>query len=167
MRAVRFGGADMYLCDKCSGLWVDPITLQRLVADRLKPSPLLGTGIAAPPPERISLQHVEYAPCPICKNLMNRVNFAHTSGVIVDVCTPHGTWFDADELRRVLEFVTAGGLEAARARELRQTPSSTTVVQDGSPLVDQYKIVRPILDGKDAKLIIQTLVTFTGRKKMS
>jgi Zn-finger nucleic acid-binding protein len=165
MRAVRFGGADMHLCDVCNGVWVETETLQRLVAERLKPSPLLGTGIPTPAAARITLGAVEYAPCPECKNLMNRVNFAHTSGVIVDVCTKHGTWFDADELRRVLEFITSGGLEAARARELRQTPISSPPVP-ASPLEDPWRIVRPILDGDDAKLIINALVTFTGRRKL-
>jgi Zn-finger nucleic acid-binding protein len=163
MRPVRFGGADMYICETCNGLWVDSATLQRLVAERLKPSPLVGTGITPPAAARVTLGPVAYAPCPICKNLMNRLNFAHTSGVIVDVCTPHGTWFDADELRRVLEFVTSGGLEAARLRELR-TPTSLPAQPLG--LDDPWKIVRPILDGDDAKLIIRTLVTFTGRKKI-
>jgi Zn-finger nucleic acid-binding protein len=165
MRAVRFGGADMHLCDVCNGVWVDTETLQRLVAERLKPSPLLGTGIPTPPAARITLGTVEYAPCPVCKNLMNRVNFAHTSGVIVDVCTKDGTWFDADELRRVLEFITSGGLEAARARALRQTPTSVPSAP-ANPLADPWRVVRPILDGDDAKLIINALVTFTGRRKI-
>jgi hypothetical protein len=97
---------------------------------------------------------------------MNRINFAHTSGVIVDVCTKHGTWFDADELRRVLEFITAGGLEAARARELRQTPTSLPT-SDALPTTDDpWRIMRPILDGDDAKLIINALSAFTTRKKI-
>jgi Zn-finger nucleic acid-binding protein len=165
MRAVRFGGADMYLCDTCNGLWVDPETLQHLVQARLKPAPLVGTGIAAPPPPRVHLENVQYAPCPICKSLMNRVNFAHASGVIVDVCTNHGTWFDADELRRVLEFITAGGLETARARELRQTPTSTSVSAAASD--DSWTIMKPLLQNGDAssRLIINTLVSFSGRRK--
>jgi Zn-finger nucleic acid-binding protein len=165
MRPVRFGGADMYLCEKCNGLWVDTATLQRLVSERLRPAPMVGTGIVVPPTPRVRLGQVQYAPCPVCKNLMNRLNFAHTSGVIVDVCTQHGTWFDEDELRRVLEFVTAGGLEAARVHELRQTPTSLPT-SAGTPMDDQWKIVRPILDGKDGTLIIRALVTFSGRKKV-
>jgi Zn-finger nucleic acid-binding protein len=51
---------------------------------------------------------------------MNRVNFAHCSHVIVDVCKAHGTWFDKDELRRTVEFIRAGGLEKARDQELQQ-----------------------------------------------
>jgi len=48
---------------------------------------------------------------------MNRINFARCSGVIVDVCKGHGTWFDRDELSRIVEFIRSGGLEASRARE--------------------------------------------------
>src|SRR5256885_453864 len=68
MRAVRFGGADMYLCETCNGLWVD-----------------------------------------------------------------------------------------------RETPS---VSVSATPMDDPWKIVRPILDGDDAKLIINALATFTGRRKL-
>ena len=49
---------------------------------------------------------------------MNRVNFAHCSHVIVNVCSEHGTWFDRDELRRIVEFIRAGGLTNARAEEI-------------------------------------------------
>ena len=48
---------------------------------------------------------------------MNRINFARCSGVIVDVCKGHGTWFDASELRAIVEFVRGGGLELSRERE--------------------------------------------------
>jgi hypothetical protein len=51
---------------------------------------------------------------------MNRVNFAHCSHVILDVCKAHGTWFDKDELRRTVEFIRAGGLEKARAHQIAQ-----------------------------------------------
>ena len=48
---------------------------------------------------------------------MNRINFAKCSGVIVDVCKGHGTWFDKQELTRIIEFIREGGLEASRQRE--------------------------------------------------
>ena len=168
MRPVRFGGADMYTCDKCNGLWVDTTTLQKLVAERLKPSPLLGSGISAPPAPRVKLEAVQYAPCPICKNLMNRLNFAHASGVIVDVCTSHGTWFDADELRRVLEFIAAGGLDAARARELRKTPEQSGVAITGAlpstSVDDAWAAMRPLMQKDASETIISALISFTTRK---
>jgi Zn-finger nucleic acid-binding protein len=51
---------------------------------------------------------------------MNRINFARCSGVIVDVCKGHGTWFDREELSRIVEFIRDGGLEAARQKEKEQ-----------------------------------------------
>ena len=60
---------------------------------------------------------ISYAPCPECSQLMNRVNFARCSGVIIDICKGHGTWFDREELTRIVEFIRAGGLEASRSRE--------------------------------------------------
>ena len=48
---------------------------------------------------------------------MNRINFAHCSGVIVDICKGHGTWFDRDELREIVEFIRGGGMERSRQKE--------------------------------------------------
>jgi Zn-finger nucleic acid-binding protein len=52
--------------------------------------------------------------------MMNRRNFGGQSGVIVDVCAKHGTWFEAGELPRALEFVESGGLTRARAKAQEQ-----------------------------------------------
>jgi hypothetical protein len=49
---------------------------------------------------------------------MNRVNFARISGVILDVCKPHGVWFERDELLQVVRFVRSDGLK--RSRRLRR-----------------------------------------------
>lgn len=38
----------------------------------------------------------------------------------VDVCRSHGTFFDAGELPRIIEFVMQGGLEAAERAELQR-----------------------------------------------
>jgi len=51
---------------------------------------------------------------------MNRINFARCSGVVVDICKGHGTWFDRDELTRIVEFIRGGGLDAARSKEKAQ-----------------------------------------------
>ena len=41
-----------------------------------------------------------------------------SSGVIVDVCRAHGTFFDVGELPRVIEYVQQGGLEKAEKKEI-------------------------------------------------
>jgi Zn-finger nucleic acid-binding protein len=51
---------------------------------------------------------------------MNRVNFARCSGVVVDVCKGHGTWFDRNELQRIIDFIRGGGLNLSRSREKRE-----------------------------------------------
>jgi hypothetical protein len=48
---------------------------------------------------------------------MNRINFARCSGVIVDICKGHGTWFDCDELSGIVQFIRRGGLEISRQKE--------------------------------------------------
>jgi Zn-finger nucleic acid-binding protein len=53
----------------------------------------------------VSLLHRHrYHGCPVCGTMMDRINFAW-SGVVVDVCREHGTWFGFGELQRVAEFV--------------------------------------------------------------
>ena len=48
---------------------------------------------------------------------MNRTVFGRSSGVIVDVCKQHGTWFDARELTASLAFIERGGLALVARRE--------------------------------------------------
>ncbi len=81
------------------------------------PEPAVETARASHPPDPI-----RYLPCPLCHTSMNRVNFGRVSGVIVDVCRKHGTWFDVGELTRVVAFVGSGGSKKTRAREMEDLP---------------------------------------------
>ncbi len=90
---------------------------EKICAEREQQSAVLGAASTAPANTVNTQGKVNYVPCPECKQLMNRINFARCSGVIVDVCKGHGTWFDRDELSRIIEFIRGGGLEASRERE--------------------------------------------------
>lgn len=118
LEAVQVGGTPLLECRQCEGLWVDATVLRRIYEDREQQTAVLGqaSGGADEPP--VPMERVRYVPCPVCRKLMNRVNFAKCSAVVVDVCKPHGTWFDKDELRRVIEFIRAGGFEKARELEI-------------------------------------------------
>src|SRR5271170_4808362 len=119
MKAVTIGTTSLLECSKCEGIWVDLETLRQICAEREKQAAVLG--MPGPPDGPMELEkNIRYLPCPVCHQLMNRVNFAHCSHVIVDVCKAHGTWFDKDELRRTVEFIRAGGLEKARTRQLEE-----------------------------------------------
>lgn len=123
MLPITLGGSAMRECESCGGLWLEVATFERLCADREHqsavlgmPSPVVGQKVH-PGAEEIK---VRYIPCPQCSQLMNRMNFARCSGVIVDICRGHGIWFDREELRAIIEFIRAGGLELARNKEKRQ-----------------------------------------------
>ena len=47
---------------------------------------------------------------------MLRRNFLETSGVIVDVCGPHGVWLDRGELETLTAFARSGALAEAEKR---------------------------------------------------
>jgi len=121
MKAVTIGAADVRECPKCEGLWADKDTLQRICDDRERQAAVLGLPSVVPTDAAGQWEsNIRYVPCPVCKVLMNRVNFARCSKVIVDVCAQHGSWFDKDELRRIVEFIRAGGIDKARAREIEE-----------------------------------------------
>jgi hypothetical protein len=50
---------------------------------------------------------------------MNHRNFSRCSGVILDWCRDHGSWFDKRELQEIVAFIRNGGFKKARERELR------------------------------------------------
>src|SRR5208282_4603355 len=117
LEAVVIGTSNVRECPHCEGIWTDTETLRQICADQEKQSAVLGMPTHLPSNEGVEIEkQVRYLPCPVCGDLMNRVNFANFSNVIVDVCREHGTWFDRDELRHIVEFIRAGGLDKARER---------------------------------------------------
>ena len=121
MQAVVIGATAVRECSRCSGLWLDVSSFEKICASREQQAAVLGGASPAPTHSASDMvSKVSYVPCPECSNLMNRVNFAKCSGVVVDICKGHGTWFDRDELSRIVEFIHAGGLEAARTKERTQ-----------------------------------------------
>jgi Zn-finger nucleic acid-binding protein len=99
---------------------VAPETLQKLCDAREEHAGVVSALEARVPARTVSPDTVRYIPCPRCSKLMNRVNFAHSSGVILDVCKADGVWLDRGELQRVMGFVEQGGLATARDHEREQ-----------------------------------------------
>jgi Zn-finger nucleic acid-binding protein len=120
MQAAMIGQSRVQECPRCEGLWVDTASLEQICSEREKQAAVVGLGSPAPISGVAVEDKVRYLPCPACRKLMNRLNFASHSNVVVDVCKGHGTWFDRDELRRVVEFIRSGGLESARARKIEE-----------------------------------------------
>ena len=115
---VRVGVITLGECAGCRGLWLDAELFARLIDHEESRASVLrwhaeaGATLVTPVSGA-----VRYRACPRCRKLMNRVNFARVSKVIVDVCKDDGTWFDRDELARVVTFVQDGGLTRTREVE--------------------------------------------------
>ena len=119
MSSITLGTVALRECEQCVGLWVEVAAFEKICADREEQSAVLGAASPAPTHQAPSagIEEIHYAPCPQCGQLMNRINFARCSGVIVDICKGHGTWFDRDELSGIVQFIRGGGLEVSRQRE--------------------------------------------------
>ena len=106
-------GGKFYIerCERCLGLFFDPNELESLLdktvshvheVDRQRLNEIRNIPVS-------NEYRLSYIDCPVCKKLMNRINFGSGSGVIVDKCREHGLWLDGGELRQILEWTKAGG----------------------------------------------------------
>jgi Zn-finger nucleic acid-binding protein len=157
---VAFHGTGGVLldCAGCGGQFVEHELLSSLLESREV------TGLAVTrrvSRAKLALAEVRYVPCPVCRALMNRKNFGGESGVVVDVCSKHGTWFDEGELPRVLAFVETGGLTLARAHqrerersEARAHSAGRLAAHGGGSAVD------PVVGGDFEELADATMELF-------
>lgn len=120
MQTLMLGSTMATECAECGGLWLNPAALQSLCNAREAHAAVVNALAARAPARHEPLDTIRYIPCPRCGKLMNRQNFARSSGVITDVCKADGVWLDRGELQRVIGFVDSGGLAVQRAREMEQ-----------------------------------------------
>jgi Zn-finger nucleic acid-binding protein len=116
-------------CGQCGGQFVSRDVLATMVARH--------KAVVLDTPLRLHRSNpihdaVTYIPCPFCRELMLRRNFGKVSGIVVDNCAKHGTWFDVGELSRVLSFVSAGGLQrTAEVQAEEQRLSHASLARPG------------------------------------
>lgn len=106
-------------CTNCGGVWLDARTVKAMITEA---EDLVG---------RVSIKETDvrrrvvaeasgpilYRRCPVCEEMMGRTNFERVSGIILDKCMEHGTFFDSGELHDVLNFVRSGGLILAQRKK--------------------------------------------------
>ncbi|MEM8745047.1 MAG: zf-TFIIB domain-containing protein, partial [Pseudomonadota bacterium] len=129
-------------CEYCGGVWLDMGVFEQTLTREEDKTALLNAVNALQPLHlktnsgRPETDDRFYIPCPHCEAIMDRRQFARISGVVVDVCKHHGIWLDHDELPRIIQFVTEGGLDAARRHQvdrqvndlLRRRSNATTTL---------------------------------------
>ena len=114
-------GADL-ACAACQGVFVDHADFaSRIESERPRQPPSVRPLHAR---SRPSEPTVRYGRCPRCGTVMERLNFGRRSGIVVDACREHGTWFDQGELDAALEFVRDGGLEGEGDAMSERAPGS-------------------------------------------
>ncbi len=110
-------------CKRCFGLFFDPgeieTLLQSSVSNVFEINIKLINNINRDRYQR--KKKFTYVKCPVCHVLMNRVNFAHSSGVIIDQCKKHGIWLDNGEITHLMEWKKAGGqlLQSKKEAQLK------------------------------------------------
>lgn len=107
-------------CRSCGGMWIDAATLRDFLRLAARDVPRGASVRQWTMPPRAATSAIVYRACPCCGAAMLRRNFARISGVIVDECRLHGTFFDVGELAAVLAFVRSGGLAEAQQRAARE-----------------------------------------------
>lgn len=139
MHALTIGATTLNECETCLGLWLDVRSFEKICADREQQSAVLGQAVSMGQDQLREPGKVSYVPCPECSNLMNRVNFARCSGVVVDICRGHGTWFDRDELSRIVEFIQSGGLQTSRKKEKIELEEERRRLQQEQAALDRRR----------------------------
>jgi Zn-finger nucleic acid-binding protein len=134
MGLVTVGTTKMHECSACASLWLDAATFTQLCTvreERGAVAAFIDVEKGTTTPRTAPLGAVRYVPCPVCAKLMNRQNFGHRSGVVIDVCKGHGVWFEHNELRAALRFIDSGGFERARqAEEQRQAVERAKLLEE-------------------------------------
>ncbi len=111
-------------CQSCAGLWVGNETVKFITSRVEKNAAQTKTELDTlmiPSQQPAKQLGPMYRKCPDCQELMSRRTFGRASGIVIDICKNHGTWFDADELRQVVEYVQKGGNEkSSRLAQLEE-----------------------------------------------
>jgi len=126
-------------CTRCGGLWSDVATFEKICSDREQQSAAL-TFFGSRPEPSAKPAPIQYVPCPHCKELMNRSNFARSSGVIVDLCKEHGVWLDAGELPKIIDFINNGGLARTREKEKISLDEERQKIRDERRELEMYEM---------------------------
>jgi Zn-finger nucleic acid-binding protein len=128
---TRDGALTALGCVRCGGVWLDNAASRRLLAGANERAALAIANhldpTASPPARRDDAYRTEQPSCPMCGAALARVvtdpGRHPIAGIELDVCAPHGTWFDANDLRAIAIAVSARlaseflEAEAIRAQE--------------------------------------------------
>ena len=140
MKQEIVDGLELDLCQACGGTWYDRGELEQHLAAT---TPTADDGDA--PPDREFTREADrmdtrYLKCPVCTSPMTRKNWGRLSGVIVDICGPHGLFLDPGELERIRDF--EGSATRARADRLETWEQARTAEEQRKDLMRARRVVQ-------------------------
>jgi Zn-finger nucleic acid-binding protein len=98
--AARRHGVRIDACGGCGGVWLSSDDAHRMLQQKTRAPAELARKAAAN--ARVLSVKPGTIACPECKTELSRT-VVPPSGVEIDVCAAHGTWFDRSELERVVD----------------------------------------------------------------
>ncbi len=145
MQTINVAGDGKYYierCDKCMGLFFDPGELEALIDKSvINVFRIDYKGLDKIIKDRSRQStNIQYVKCPVCSKIMNRLNFAKRSGVIIDRCKAHGIWLEGGQLKQLMEWRKAGGrlLHDKRVEEEKKRKSKKTSTSKRTPFQSPY-----------------------------
>lgn len=126
MARERYEGLETHRCGGCDGLWLAAGELEGIASTPRNGSPNVGELRRHMSQVAPAVTEIRYRRCPRCRDVMNRVNFGATSGIIVDECRSHGVFLDAGEFEAIETFIALGGLALARERVAERVRANKT-----------------------------------------
>lgn len=119
---LELAGGHFHVCASCAGIFVENGTVNAAFDGGPLTSALIerATKLDAERTVQVDGTRVTYLSCPACAMSMARRNFERVSGIMVDACAKHGTWFDGGEVVRVSAFLGSGGLDKKERFEARE-----------------------------------------------
>lgn len=120
LKQIVIGQVPLCECGTCGGIWLDTETFESLLEKTSDQERILAYDRyqTTESGNQTKQSPWRYMPCPECSELMLRKNFLGCSGVIIDYCKNHGTWFEHRELQQIVKFIQSGGMQVARKKEL-------------------------------------------------
>ena len=113
-------GGSIHGCERCGGVWLDrAMTVKVLETGAAEILELVARADLAGPPDTGTVDD-RVRRCPVDRSTLDRVVYR---GVIIDTCSLHGNWFDANEIRRLrpetpeLTQLVGGGYRTPPRRE--------------------------------------------------
>ena len=99
---------------------------------------------------------------PTCGELMNRTNYSRRSGVIIDICPGHGTWFDHGELAGILKWIRDGNWTRSKRKQILEDAEMTAARKAAAAPPMQTSIspysAGPTTLGRLVSMVLDTIV---------